>query len=61
MSLSLLLFRLHTNTVESHSQNTPGLHKLIGKTLNILRIIVVKTIFEWVDCLFNIFEDERIT
>lgn len=61
MSLSLLLFRLHTNTVESHSQNTPGLPKLIGKTLNILRIIVVKTIFEWVDCLFNIFEDERIT
>ena len=33
MSLSLLLFRLYTNTVENHSQNTPGLPKILGKTL----------------------------
>ena len=52
MSLSLLLFRLHTNTVENHNQNIPGLPKLIGRTLNILRIIVViilrKNLFSWV-------------
>ena len=52
MSLSLLLFRLHTNTVENHNQNTLGLPKLIGRTLNTLRIIVViilrKKLFSWV-------------
>lgn len=37
MSLSLLLFKLHTNTVENHNQNIPGLPKLIGRTLNILK------------------------
>ena len=31
--LSLLLFRLHTNTVENHSQDTPGLLKILGRTL----------------------------
>ena len=52
MSLSLLLFRLHTNTVENHNQNIPSLPKLIGRTLNTLRIIVViilrKKLFSWV-------------
>ena len=52
MSLSLLLFRLHTNTVENHNQNTLGLPKLIGRTLNTLRIIVViilrKKTLSWV-------------
>ena len=47
-----MLFRLHTNTVENHNQNTPGLPKLIGRTLNTLRIIVViilrKKLFSWV-------------
>ena len=31
--LSLLLFRLHTNTVENHSQGTPWLLKILGRTL----------------------------
>ena len=33
MSLSLLLFRLYTNTVKNHSQNTHGLPEILGKTL----------------------------
>ena len=31
ISLSLLLVRLHTNTVENHGQNTPGLPKILGR------------------------------
>ena len=31
--LSLLLFRLRTNTVENHSQDTTGLLKILGRTL----------------------------